>query len=250
VFRKLGLLAGLAGVLTPWAAVQSQSAPDAQASNAAKSQAQTQASAQPQEQPSLADAARQARQNKDKGATPAKRVFTDEDMASGHSNSNSSSVGGLTSGHSSSTRLGGHSPSRVNATDNTPMGQAWAGIGRAEDSLDQLAPLDRASLARVVLEGNDVDFPGRRAWENRLYVAKETYVAESRQLVDEMKSLMENAQSFQDPSGAAKGGSDSPQAQELVGRAQRLLLQAKTTEANFKAVMQEGQDQAKLVSRH
>ncbi len=71
MFRKLGLLAGLAGVLTPWAAAQSSS--DAQPSNAAKSQAQTQASVQQQE-PSLADAARQARQNKDKGAVPAKRV--------------------------------------------------------------------------------------------------------------------------------------------------------------------------------
>jgi hypothetical protein len=248
MFRKFGLLAGLAGVLTPWAAAQSSS--DAQASNAAKSQAQTQASAQQQE-PSLADAARQARQNKDKGAVPAKRVFTDEDMTSGHSDSNSSSVAGLSGGHSNSASAGGHTPSRANGheNDNTPMGQAWAGINRAEASLDQLAPLDRASLARVVLEGNDVDFPGRRAWEDRLYVAKETYVAESRQLVDEMKSVMENAQSFQS-GGAAKGTAESPQAQELVGRAQRLLLQAKTTEANFKAVMQEGVDQAKLASHH
>jgi hypothetical protein len=247
VFRKWSLLTGLAGaaVLAPWAAAQSQPTQDAQA---AKSQAQTQASAQPQE-PSLADAARQARQNKDKNAAPTKKVFTDDDVLSTHSDS--SSMTGLGSGHSSSTGSG-HSTSRAsaNADDKTPMGQAWAGIGRAEDSLDQLAPLDRASLARVVLEGNDVDFPGRRAWEERLYVAKETYVAQSRQLVDEMKSVMESAQSFKDSDGAAKGGADSPQAQQLVARTQRLLQQAQATEANFKAAMQEGLDQAKLASRH
>ena len=248
MFRKWSLLTGLAGaaVLAPWAAAQSQPTQDAQA---AKSQAQTQASAQQQE-PSLADAARQARQNKDKNAAPTKKVFTDEDVLSTHSDS--SSMTGLGSGHSSSTNSAGHSASKASASsdDKTPMGQAWAGIGRAEDSLDQLAPLDRGSLARVVLEGNDVDFPGRRAWEERLYIAKETYVAQSRQLVEEMKSVMENAQSFKDSDGAAKDGSNSPQAQQLVARTQRLLQQAQTTEASFKAVMQEGVDQAKLASRH
>ena len=127
------------------------------------------------------------------------------------------------------------------------MGQAWAGIDRAENSLDQLAPLDRKSLAKVVLEGHDVDFPGRAAWEERLFVAKETYVARSRALVEEMKSLMESAQSFQDPNGAAKGTADSPEAQELVGKAQSMLLEAKTVEADFKAVMQEGLALAKQV---
>jgi hypothetical protein len=248
VFRKLGLLTALAGagVFAPWAAAQSQSSSDAQAPAQAKTQ--TQAAAQ-QDQPSLADAARQTRQNKqDRSAAPAKRILTEDDMASGHSGSSSSSSlgGGTSSSISSSSR----SASRSGAGDNTPMGQAWAGIGRAEDSLDQLAPLDRASLAKVVLEGNDTDFPGRRAWEEKLYIAKEKYVAESRQLVDEMKSVMDNAQSFQAPSGASKATSESPQAQELVGRAQRLLQQAKTIEANFKAVMQEGIDQSKLVSRH
>jgi hypothetical protein len=245
VFRKVGILAGLAGaaLLAPWAAAQSQSSSDAQTANQAKPAAQSQASAQPQE-PSLADAARLARQNKDKSAAPAKRVFTDEDVAAaGHGDSRSSSVSNLTA----QPKSGSHSSPKADSS--TPMGQAWAGIDRAENSLDQLAPLDRASLARVVLEGNDVDFPGRRAWEDRLYVAKETYVAESRQLVDEMKSLMDNAQSFQSPDGAAKGTAENPQAQELVGRAQRLLLQAKTTEGNFKAVMQEGIDQAKLARK-
>jgi hypothetical protein len=248
VFRKLGLLTALAGagVLAPWAAAQSQSGSATQAPAPAKTQ--TQAAAQQQDQPSLAEAARLARQNKDKNTAPAKKVLTDDDVASSHSGSSgaSSLLGGNSSSIGSSSRAAGN----TGAGDNTPMGQAWAGIGRAESSLDQLAPLDRASLAKVVLEGNDNDFPGRPAWEERLYIAKEKYVAESRQLVDEMKSLMENAQSFQGPSGANKAPSESPQAQELVGRAQRLLLQAKTTEANFKAVMQEGIDQSKLGPRH
>jgi hypothetical protein len=248
VFRKLGLLTALAGagVFAPWAAAQSQPGSDAQAPASAK--AQTQAAAQQQDQPSLADAARQSRQNRDKNAAPTKKVLTDDDVAASHGSS-----GGITTftgGNSSSIGSGSRASSRTGSGDNSPMGQAWAGIDRAENSLDQLAPLDRASLAKVVLEGNDADFPGRQAWEAKLYIAKEKYVAESRQLVDEMKSLMDSAQSFRDPSSANKAAADSPQAQELVGRAQRLLAQAKTTEANFKAVMQEGIDQSKLGSQH
>jgi hypothetical protein len=239
VFRKLGLLAGLAGVLAPWALAQSQSS-DAQAP------AKTQTQAQEQEQPSLADAARQARLNKDKNTAPAKKILTDEDVATSHSAGGVATLGG----HSNSVSSSSHAASRAGANDNSSMGQAWAGIGRAEDSLDQLAPLDRASLAKVVLDSNDVDFQGRSTWEDKLFIAKERYVSESRQLVDEMKSVMANAQSFQDPSGSSKAGSDSPQAQELVARAQRLLAQAKNTESNFKAVMQEGIDQAKLAARH
>jgi hypothetical protein len=239
VFRRLSLLAACAGVLAPWAQVR----------------AQDQAQPQSQDQPSVADAARQARQNKDKGATQPKRVFTDDDMGQNHAGAGGTGLSGAASAvrpSSSASKGSGQTAgsssfktsSKTSNGDSSPMGQALAGIDRAEDSLDQLAPLDRKSLARVILEGHDVDFPGRAAWEDKLFVAKETYVARSRRLVEEMKSIMENAQTFQDPDGGSK---ESPQAQALVDRAQRLLVEAKTVEANFKAVMQEGLDQAKQV---
>jgi len=211
VLRKLSLLAVFAGVLTPWAPSRAQ------------------------DEPSVADAARQARQNKDqnkeKNAIQPKKVLTEDDMASSKTGGDAGSLGLSAIA----------APKSAGTGDDSPTAKAWAGINRAEGALDRLAPLDRAALAKVVLAVNDVDFPNRRAWEEKLFVAKERYVARSRQLLNGMKQLMENAQSLQDSQGAA----DSPQAQQLAGRAQQLLSDATNTEAAFKAVMQEGQDLAK-----
>jgi hypothetical protein len=215
VLKRVSLLAMFAGVLTPWA------------------------SSRAQDQPSVADAARAARLNKEKSATSAtqpKKVLTEDDMGSGKVGAGTASLGlGNAVAPKSSSGAGGG-----NATE-----QAWAGISRAEASLDKLAPLDRATLAKVVLEGNDVDFPNRAAWEQKLYMAKERYVAHSRQLLAEMTQLMQNAQGLKDSQGEPKVSADSPQAQQLMGQAQQLLSDAMTTEAAFKAVMQEGQDLAK-----
>lgn len=211
MLRKLSLLAVFAGVLTPWA------------------------SSQAQDQPSVADAARQARQNKEKNAMQPKKVLTEDDMASGK-------VGGDTGSLGLSSIA---APKATGTGDGSATEQAWAGISRAEGSLDKLAPLDRASLAKTVLQGNDVDFPNRRAWEEKMFVAKERYVAHSRQLLSEMTQLMQSAQSLQDSQGGGKVTADSAQAQQLAARAQQLLLDATGTEAAFKAVMQEGQDLAK-----
>src|SRR3954471_8045937 len=221
VLRKLILLAAFVGVLvTPFVAVHAQDQPQ-----------------------SLGDVARQNRKDKDKNAAPAKTVLNDDNFASGKSSSGTSA-----SSSAAAAGLSGISaPSAPgNSGDDSPMGKAWAGIGNAEGALDKLVPLDRSALAHVVLENNDVDFPGRRAWEERMYVAKEHYVAHSRQLLEEMKDLMQNAQAMQ--SGSAK--TDSPQAQGMMGRAQSLLSDAQNTESAFKGVMQEGIDQAKQASRH
>jgi len=123
------------------------------------------------------------------------------------------------------------------------MSQAWSGLNRAEAALDRLAPLDRPTLAKVVLQGNDVDFPGRRTWEEKLYAAKERYVAHSRQLVNQMTGLMQGAQSMTAAGGDGK--IDIDQAQQMMTKAKLLLSDAQTTEAAFKSVMEEGQNLAK-----
>jgi hypothetical protein len=212
----MSLLAVFAGALTPWVTTRAQ------------------------DQPSVADAARAVRQNKEKSATTAtqpKKVLTEEDMGSSKGAADTASVG---LGNAIAPRSAGVGNGGGNATE-----QAWAGISRAEASLDKLAPLDRTSLAKAVLEGNDVDFPNRAAWEQKLFVAKERYVAHSRQLLNQMTQLMQNAQALQDPQGEPRVSADSPQAQQLVARAQQLLGDATGTEAAFKAVMQEGVDLAK-----
>ena len=220
VLRKLILLAAFVGVfLTP--------------SDPVYAQDQTQ---------SLGDVARQNRKDKEKNAAPVKTVLNDDNFGSGKSGGGTSAgTSAAAAGLSNFSAAGGTSKSG----DDSPMGKAWAGIGNAEGALDKLAPLDRSLLAHVVLEGNDVDFPGRRAWEEKMFIAKEHYVAHSRQLLDEMKDLMQNAQAMQ--GGSAKA--DGPQAQGLLSRAQSLLSDAQSTEAAFKSVMQEGIDQAKQARR-
>jgi len=47
-------------------------------------------------------------------------------------------------------------------------------IARSEQFLDSLAPMGRAELARLVLEGQNADFPGRRAWEEKLLQRRST----------------------------------------------------------------------------
>jgi hypothetical protein len=217
VLRKLILLAAFVGVfLTPSDPVYAQD------------QAQ-----------SLGDVARQNRKDKEKNATPVKTVLNDDNFGSGKSSGGTSASSSAAAASLSGLSVPGKSG------DDSPMGKAWAGIGNAEGALDKLAPLDRSLLAHVVLEGNDVDFPGRRAWEEKMFIAKERYVAHSRQLLDEMKDLMQNAQAMQ--AGSAKA--DGPQAQGLLSRAQSLLSDAQNTEAAFKSVMQEGVDQAKQSRR-
>jgi hypothetical protein len=189
---------------------------------------------------SLTDAARQVRESKKDNPRP-KKVYTEDDFGPSWP----------------STRGGEPAPSNLPANasrasgDRNPMAEGWAGIDRAAGSLDKMEPLDRAALAKVVLEGHDVDFPNRRNWEERLFAAKQAYVARSRQLLDEMKGLMTSAQSLQSSQGgASKVTPETPQAQELVGRAQQLLVEATSTEAAFKAVMQEGQELAKQAQPH
>src|SRR5262249_21224567 len=165
---------------------------------------------------SLGDVARQNRKDKEKNATPVKTVLNDDNFGSGKSSGGTSASSSAAAASLSGLSAPGKSG------DDSPMGKAWAGIGNAEGALDKLAPLDRSLLAHVVLEGNDVDFPDRRAWEEKMFIAKEHYVAHSRQLLDEMKDLMQNAQAMQ--AGSAKA--DGPQAQGLLSRAQSLLSDA------------------------
>ncbi len=227
MLRKLSLLAVFAGALTPWASIRAQ------------------------DPPSVADAARAARENKEKSATQPKKVLTNDDVAASKTGSDTGSLGlssiAAPKSSGTGTSIGTNTGPSANSSagDDSATGKAWEGISRAEDSLDKLAPLDRAALAKVVLEGNDVDFPNRRAWEEKLFVAKERYVAHSRQLISEMTQLMQGAQSLQDLEDGAKLTPNSPEAQQLTGRAQQLLSDATNTEAAFKAVMQEGQDLAK-----
>ena len=182
-----------------------------------------------QDQPSLGDVARQARKDKEKNATKPKTVITDDDLPS---TKGLSGLGDL----ASSQAAGGGSK----------IDQALSRITEAEASLKQLDALDRATLAKAVLLDNDVDFPNRRNWEDKLYAAKDRYVSHERELIVELKQIVREIQSSRaSDGGQGKLDPNSPRGQQLKQRLQEIIQDALRTEQVYRAVVMEGWDLAK-----
>ena len=193
-------------------------------------QYQSQDPAQPQPQPSLADVARQARKDKEKNAAKPKTVITDENMPSSK---------GLTG-------LAGDLGGSQGGVDSGAMAKALTKVADVEAGLKQLESLDRATLAKAILLDNDVDFPNRRAWEDKLYAAKEHYVSHEGELIVELKQIVGQVQEWQ-----SQGRLDpkDPRAQQMKGRLVAIVQDALRTEQDYRAVVMEGWDLAKQ-SKH
>ncbi len=211
MLRKMSFLAGLLWVLIP-------STP-----------------ALGQDQPSLGDVARQARKDKEKNKAQATKVITDDTLPS------SKGLSGLALGD-----LG----SAPGSDQGAAMGRALAGLEQAEGALNKLGPLDRATLAKAALLENDVDFPNRRSWEDRLYAAKEQYVSHGRELFREMRQILADAQSLKaSQDGQKKLSPDDPRAQQMLRRIQEIMEDAVRTDRAYQAVVVEGWDLAKQARR-
>jgi len=206
MFRKLSLLAALAWLLIP----------------------STPAWAQDQDQPSLGDVARAARKEKEKNAVRPKAVITDDTLPSGKG---LSGLGDLGSSQSSSS--------------GDALAKALAKVDEAEAGLKQLDALDRSTLAKAVLLDNDVDFPGRRNWEEKLYAAKDRYVSHERELVAELKQIVGQVQSMQTSQGNQKLNPEDPRAKQMLIRVQEIIQDAVRTEQTYRGVVMEGWDLAK-----
>jgi hypothetical protein len=189
-------------------------------------QDQSQDPVQPQPQPSLADVARQARKDKEKNAAKPKTVITDENMPS------SQSLNGLAGD------LGGSQ----GGTNGDAMAKALAKVAEAEAGLRKLDSLDRATLAKAVLLDNDVEFPSRRAWEDKLYAAKEHYVSREGELIVELKQIAAQVQAWQ---SQGKLDPKDPRAQQMKTRIAEIMQDAIRTEQGYRAVVMEGWDLAK-----
>ena len=189
-------------------------------------QDQSQDPAQVQPQPSLADVARQARKDREKNATKPKMVITDENMPSSK---------GLTG-------LAGDFGGSQGGVDSGAMAKALAKVQEAEAGLKQLGAVDRATLAKGVLLDNDVDFPNRRAWEDKLFAAKEHYVSHEGELIAEMKKIVAQVQSWQ---SQGKLDSKDPRAQQMKARVAEIVQDAVRTEQDYRTVVMEGWDLAK-----
>ena len=188
-------------------------------------QEQSQDPVQAQTQPSLADVARQARKDKEKNAAKPKTVITDENMPSSKGLSGLGDLGGSQGG-----------------VDSGAMDKALAKVAEAEAGLRKLESLDRATLAKAILLDNDVDFPNRRLWEDKLYAAKEHYVSHEGELIVEMKQIVAQLQAWQ---SQGKLDPKDPRAQQMKTRIAEIMQDAIRTEQGYRAVVMEGWDLAK-----
>jgi len=214
VLRQMTLLAGFLSLLISTAPARAQDQPP-----------------QDQPQPSLGDVARQARKDKEKNNATSKKVITDDTLPSSKGLSGAG-LGDLGSAQSSD----GASASA----------RGLAKLEQAEAALDKLAPLDRATLAKAALLDNDVDFPNRRNWEDKLFSAKEVYVSHGRELFQEMKQILKEVESLKSSQGGSgKLSPDDPRAQQMMKRIQDLVQDAVRTDRAYQAVVVEGWDLAK-----
>lgn len=187
---------------------------------------------QGQQPPSLGDVARQARKDKEKNATKPRMVITDDTLPSSKGFSGFADIGSQAGG------------------DGGSMAKALAKIDEAEAVLKQMDALDRGTLAKAVLLDNDVDFPNRRAWEDKLYAAKERYVSHERELIVEMKQIMGRVQSWKaSQGGQGKLDPNDPRAQQTLQRVQEIIQEAVRTEQDYRTVVMEGWDLAKQAKR-
>ena len=193
--------------------------------------------AQDQQQPSLGEIARQARKDKEKNATAPKKVLTDDDIVP----SSSKAFSGINDF--------GSSLSSGSSGDASPLAKGFAAMNHVEEILNKLDPMDRTTLAKLVLMDNDVEFAGRRAWEDKLYAAKQQYVSHCREIVRDGRQILEDAQTLKNAQGNAKMNSNDPRAQEMLHKVQALLQDAVRTDNAYQAVVMEGWDLAKQAKR-
>jgi hypothetical protein len=185
-----------------------------------------------QDSQSLGDVARQAQ--KDKANKPPAKVITNDDMPS--------SSGGV------APALGG---APVRSAQPAPAAKSDApqspaeGLERLQSVLDQLDSLDRATLVNNILEGSTANFPGRANWEEKLFAAKQTFVAQSRAILQKARQLEAAAQGMKDVQDP-----NDPRAKSMAAKLQQLVQDGTQASATFQGVIEEGKDLAGLPAAH
>jgi hypothetical protein len=181
-----------------------------------------------QSTPSVADAARQVR--KDKAQASSGRVFTNDDLPSG--------------GGAPSSALGGSGATGAGSVLN--FDSAQRAIDDAEIKIARLDSMDRATLVKTaLLQVKDVDFPGRRAWEDKLWDAKLTYVQQGREFVAQSRQLLSTAQGLRNSADGQKVKPDDPKVQDFLSQLRQTVQNGVRAESVFQTVVIEGWDLSK-----
>src|SRR6267378_1704884 len=118
-------------------------------------------------------------------------------------------------------------------------------LARVESLVNKIDSMDRATLMKAVLEGVDLNFPGRSQWEQKMYAAKLAYVSQGRDLIQRAKQLSASAQSLQ-----GNKNPDDPRVKDLTNKLKELVQNGTRADAAFQAVILEGRDLAGQSSPH
>jgi hypothetical protein len=195
-----------------------------------------------QDSPSLGDLARQAQKNKSNA--PAKKVFTNDDFAPAPAAAPSIDSGLAASDTATPSPAAPGAPAAAGKSNEPPT--ALQAIDRMEGVINQMDTLDRAALAKFVLQGVDKNFPGRPAWEEKLFSAKQVFVTQGRDFIRKARSMVANAEPAKDAQGTnGSGASAAPAATD--DRLQGMIQYGARIESAFQEVISEGRDLATKV---
>ncbi len=184
-----------------------------------------------QDSPSLGDVARRAQKDKDKANKPPAKVITNDDMPS--------KAGGSTTASGAAAPEGGAQPPA--SGDSSAIQSPDQGLKKLQSDLDHLDSLDRAGLAFEVLEGNADNFPGRARWEERLFAAKQTFVGQTRAVLQEARQITAAAAGIQDADNP-----NDPRVKTLSTKLQDLVQETQQNGAAFQSIVAEGRRLAGL----
>ncbi|HLJ24599.1 MAG TPA: hypothetical protein VKT71_10875 [Candidatus Acidoferrales bacterium] len=185
-----------------------------------------------QDSPSLGDLARQAQKNKDKTSKPVAKVITNDDMPS-------------TAPAISSPLTPATGPAALSSAGKPDAAGKPAAIPSPEESfaqlqstLDKLDSVDRATLIKGIL-GNAPNFPGRAEYEEKLIAAKQTYISNSREVLQESRQLVDSAKGIKDLQDP-----NDPRVKRLAAKMQQLFQASDQNNSYFQAVIAEGKELA------
>lgn len=185
-----------------------------------------------QDSPSLGDLARQAQ--KDKANRPPVKVITNDDMPSHPAGPSSAPSAGL-------------SPEAQPGVAGNPgdVQSPSEGLEKLQSFVNQLDLVDRAALASNAMDGNDSNFPGRAKWEEKLFAAKQTFVSQTRDVLQKAKQLETASEGMKDIQDQ-----NDPRVKSFSAKLDQLVQEAQQNRAAFQSVMAEGKDLAAQSAAH
>jgi hypothetical protein len=201
-------------------------------------------SAAPPPAQSLGDIARQVRS--EKNSAPPKKVFTNDNLSSDPGIMDLRLTESAEAKSSPGIAPASSSAAVPSSAPSSSLTQLKSSLDKMDAMLNQLDSMDRAALVKSVLQNNDVNFPGRADWEQRLLAARQANVTQGRELTQYARQLMAVAQMMD----AAHVPPSDPRMIDLEAKLKQFAQDYGRSGAAFQAAVAEGRDLAKQTSSH